>query len=63
MQRQLLRTQSQHRNDDEEDDDDIKAACVLHGLRATDDAAGALASLAAAAAPTGEYDLPFFAQF
>ena len=42
-----------------EDDDTIEAACVLHGLRAMDDASGALASPAAAATPPGECDFFF----
>ena len=48
---------------EDDDDNDIQAARVLHGLRATDDAAGALASPAAAAAPPGDCDLPFFLNF
>ena len=52
-------------DDDIEDDDDdnIEAARALIGLRAADDAAGALASPAAAAAPPGECDLPFLLNF
>ena len=49
--------------EDDDDDDNIEAARVLYGLRATDDAAGALASPAAAAAPPGECDLPFLLNF
>ena len=48
---------------EDDDDDNIEAARVLHGLRATDDAADVLASPAAAAAPPGKGDLPFLLNF